>query len=516
MHVKGKMKTLFDAFSRIGAKAFQNPRLLSCHTLAKNPYYDHVLRRYLIQAPIRPVSFLHGLDLGLKYYAGNGVHLLLILLAKIALWSSGWKAPSLAGGKKPVLLIDTFLAIPKVIERKRFTELYLPGLAEEAEQQGWAPIYFFRLYGTRDPRLFLSAFRILREASVAGLTDLHLFTFRDWLSLLWHYLVYPFAHWKLIRSISRTPHDAPEAYIRDALIHTLPGGHMMGECRRLAGKRLGETLDAKARVVSWHENQISNKAFYYGLWEAENNTGRHVPVIGAQLTLWPDSLLGHHPDDAEVALHLTPDTVLVNGPYYLPDASIQTYKPGPSLRYKQLFDSLNKGIGSLEQHRGKPVLALLSYREDEVKRVLTLIREAKLPENPAFKFHPSTDIRPYRHLLPSAPVIVTGSLYSAFEEASLVIGAGSGDLAEAVALGIPAIAVEDILGIPGLDFNYLPQAGRGKLWQGVRRAEDLPGAIEALRTALHDPDRQETVKNFRNLLFTEPTEEKINAAFALK
>ena len=514
MHVKGRMKELFDAFSRIGARAFENPRLVSCLMLSKAPHYDHVLRRFLIQAPVRPVSFLQAFDFILRYYLKNLWQYLLLLAARIALFSSGWKASPLSKGTSPSLVIDSFLLVPKVVERKRFTEVYLPGLAEEAEKQGWYPVYFFRFHGFSNPRILAKTFKILLDHPVNALTDLHLFTFGDWLRLLWHVLAYPVAHWRLIRSLRDPGFESPEAYIRAALVHCLPTNFLTGEIRRIAGRRLGEKLDAKARIVSWHENRTGNKAFYLGLSEAEEKTGRHIPVTGAQLYTWPDALLSSHPDDAEIPLRLTPDRVLVSGPYYMPSASTQKYAPGPSLRYQGLFEKINGKPPAPGPE--KPVLVLLTAHLVEVERVLTMVRDAKLAENPVFKFHSTTRVEDFHYLLPTAPSLASGSLYTALEETSVVVGCGSPDLAEAAALGVPVVAVEDITGIPGLDLNYLPEAGRGNLWQGVRRPEDMPGAIAVLKESLSDPERAARVKAFRDLIFTEPTPGKIVEAFDLK
>lgn len=514
MHVKGRMKELFDAFSRIGARAFENPRLVSCTILSKAPQYDNVLRRFLIQAPIRPVSFLQAFDLILRYYLKNIGQYFLLVLARLAISVAGWKASPLSKGNMPTLVIDSFLLVPKVMERKRFNELYLPGLAEEAEKQGWYPVFMLRFHGFTNPRMLSRTFKILHDHPVNALTGMHLFTCGDWMRLLWHVLAYPVAHWKLIRSLKTSLHDSPEAYIRDALIHCLPQDFTTGEARRIAGRRLAEKLDAKARIVSWHENRTGNKAFYLGLHEAEEKTGRHIPTIGAQLFNWPDALLSSHPDDAEVPLHLTPDRVLVNGPYYMPAASTQKYAPGPSLRHQALFEK-EEGK-TLAPHPEKPVLVLLTSHPTEIERVLTMVRDAKLPENPVFKFHPTTRVEEYQALLPGSPTLVSGSLYTALEEASVVIGCGSADLAESVALGLPAVVIEEITNIPGLDLNYLPEAGHGPLWHGVRRAEDLPGAIESLKKHLVEPERDTRVKAFRDLIFTNPTPDAIVESFDLK
>lgn len=514
MHVKGRMKELFDAFSRINERAFKNPRLVSCSVLSKVPHYDNVLRRFLIQAPIRPVSRLQVFELFIRYYVKNIGQFCLLAIARIAIAVAGWRPSPLSQKNAPTLIIDSFLLVPKVTERKRFNEVYLPGLAEEAEKQGWYPVFFLRFYGFTNPRMLYRTFKILHDHPANALTGMHLFSFGDWMRLLWHVLAYPVAHWGLVRSLRGVLHDAPEAYIRDALIHCLPQDCTTGEARRIAGRRLGEKLDPRARIVSWYENRTGNKAFFLGLHEAEEKSGRHIPTIGAQLYNWPDALLCSHPDDTEIERHLTPDRVLVNGPYYMPTASRQRYAPGPSLRHQALF---GKEEGkTLEPHPEKPVLVLLTQHPTEIERVLAAVRDAKLPENPVFKFHPTSRAEEYQTLLPGSPILVSGSLHTALEDASVVIGCGSSDLAEAVALGLPAAVIEEITNIPGLDLNYLPESGRGPLWQGVRRAEELAGAIASLKKHLTEPEREARVKAFRDLIFTKPTPETIVEAFDLK
>ncbi len=515
MKPQGKAKELFDAYSRINAKAFRNERLVSCQVLSKGPNYDDVLRRFLVRAPIRRVSALQAVDLTLRHYLVNAAHLLALILGALALRLSGWKAPDLKAGIKKLLLLDTFLVMPKVIERKRFTELYLPGLADAAAQRGRKCVYLFRLYGSRDPRLLYRAFCVLRDEKVAGLTELHLFTVGDWLRLVRHWLLYPLAHWKLIRSLKGAAPGSPESYIRDALLHCLPACHMIGEGRRLAALRLAALLPEETRretrVIAWYENQTVNKAFHLGLSQAAGIAGKPIPVIGAQLLVWPDTLLNNHADDAEAPHHLTPDKVLVNGAYFLPEGSNQNYAVGPSLRYGELF---SQPLPAPDPQ--KPVLVLLSYHPEETERVLRLVRDAGMAEKAAYKFHPTTRPDTYRHLLPAKPVLVDGPLYSTLADASLVLGAGSGSLAEAAALGLPVIAVEDPLGIPGLGLNYLPEQGRGSLWTSVREASELPAAIESLRTAMPPARRKKEVAAFRDLLFTEPTPERIAEAFELE
>ncbi len=540
---------LFAAFSRISGAAFQDERLLSCPTLSKAPNYGNVLRRFLLRAPQGHLKFSRLCRIALRYALSNSLHLCFMLLGALFLRLLGWKPPrclepeQLRDLEKPLFLIDTFAVLPKVAQDRAFQELYMPGLAEEAARCGRELVHLYRLYGSRNPRLLWRAFRVL-AAKGNGLTELHLLSFRDWLLLLRHAAIYPFSLCRLIRSLKHYPADSPERFIREALIHTAGQCILIGEARRLAARRLGlwlTSLPARAAgpnspkqdgrpgtqapapvtVASWYENQTLNKTFQRGLAQAEDQTGRHVPVIGAQLFIWPDTLLNNHPDDAEQLLRLTPDRVLVNGPHFLPEGTKQRYSVGPSLRYNDLFAA--KLPGDADQHTpasgAEPLLVLLSYHPDEIRRVLLLVLPlAQQGRNIVYKFHPATRPEDFSALLPPSPHMAASSLKEALRSTGAVLGSGSGSLAEAVAQGIFVLNVEDPSGVPGLSLNYLPEYGKGVLWASVRHSEDVEQALAVAQNAQAQSDartRQERITAFRDLLFTEPTPERIREAFGL-
>ncbi|MDR2125125.1 MAG: hypothetical protein LBP38_09150 [Desulfovibrio sp.] len=276
-----------------------------------------------------------------------------------------------------------------------------------------------------------------------------------------------------------------------------------------------------ARVISWYENQTVNKAFQRGLAQAEKEGAPHIRVTGAQLFIWPDNLLNNHADDVEADLGLVPDEVLVSGPYFLPEQSRQRYAVGPALRCGDIFRSAARPAGAVNRRPGSPrpspVLVLLSYHPGETRRVLRLLRPAaaETPENFAYRFHPATRIEDFAGLLPPGARIADGSLREALDSAGAVIGAGSGALAEAAAAGIPVLAVEDPSGIAGLGLNYLPPCGKGELWESVRAPEEIAPALAGLYARLGDPERPAKVRAFRDLLFCEPTPERIRESFSL-
>lgn len=582
MRMTQSQAELFAAFSTISAKVFFGNRLLSCPTLSKAPNYGNVLRRFLLRSAPGRIRKRDAVRMIARYCFANFGHLGFLLLSALCLRLLGWKRPQdmLLDPHKKLLVIDTFAVLPKIEKDGVFTELYMPGLAGEAERRGHNVVHFYRLYGSRDPRVLWRTFRILRSGP-SGITEAHLFSFSDWLLLFWHILVYPVALWRLVRSLGGRPAGSARSCIRDALIHTAGQCVLIGEARRLAARRLGLLLAQRpfscasdgdsgggstqsTHIVSWYENQTVNKCLMRGLAEARRQSGRHIPVTGAQLFLWPAALLNNHPDDAEAALGLAPDRVLVNGSYYLPERTAQRYAVGPSLRYAALF--ADEGSGSTEStasptsaietedHRqgglrngddrngddgeandgnasdrdtgigdgvaggGMPLLALLSYHPDEVKRVLgMLLPLANAGTEVIYKFHPATKSEQFIAWLPMVPIFAEGSLKQALDDirqrGGAVLGSGSGSLAEAVVAGIPVLAVEDP--IPGLGLNYLSEFGKGYLWEAVNDAQDVERALETLQRRMTAPDREEKVREFRNNLFTEPTSERICRDFQL-
>ena len=571
MRPSGRSGELFDAFSRITAKVFAGDRLLSCPTLSKAPNYGQVLRRFVKKTPLRPLGPMRFLRLCIRYLCVNFAHIGFLALSATFIRLIGWEVSSerFRNPEAPLLLIDSFAILPKIVQEDRFQEAYLPGLAEEASRLGHDVLRFHRLYGSRHPVLLWKSLKILASGQ-DGLLEAHLFRPSDWGRLLWHVVSYPFALFRLVRSLRRYPPGSPESYIREALINTSGQCIAIGEARRIAGLRLGLLLSSRPfvrsasqpgdqgmRIVSWYENQTVNKSLLRGLSQAEKTGGRHIPVLGAQLFLWPANLLNNHPDDAEAALGLAPDRVLVNGSYFLPEKTRQKYTVGPSLRYAELFRDLPKELltaGDLQEtpqstamkkyspedpeeqapphssdrqnpeafstdHSGvPPILALLSYHPDEVRRVLQMLLPlAEQGTEITYKFHPATQPEHFSAWLPVSPIIAQGSLKTALQsiryKKGAVLGSGSGSLAEAVAVGIPVLAVQDPE--PDLSLNYLPEYGKGLLWESVEDAGDIKAALQKLTAARGYPERPLLLRNFRELLFTEPTPERIGRDFCL-
>ncbi len=544
MNPIGKSKELFDELSRINKMAYADTVHLANHVLSKTPCCG-MWERY--ERNIPPPQFTR-LQVAFKVMRTWIVHAAVIglmMLARLAQLRTGMNNVRRINKKiHKFTLVDVFILINKVLDEKKFKDPYLPGLTDVLQKKGYNVAILARFYGTRNPRSLRRAFTILKKNNIPIITEYELFTAADWLDLIKFGFVFPIRTLSLVGKLEREEqlsrlssresdlnqeHYSPLAYISASLIQCLGQNYLSGEARRLAAKRLAKILPPDSRIIGWYENQTVDKCFYRGLADA----GAEFSTIGAQLFTWPAELLNNHADPADGLHRAVPETVLVNGPYFLPAPSRQEedqtgfsvevpglkpyipypdgpeYRIGPSLRYKDLFET------EIDPDPDAPVLMLLSYHREETERVLAFAKPlAEKGVKLAIRFHPATNLQEFKHMLPVNYSLASGPLQSVMREASMVIGSGSGTLAEAVCMGLPVIAVK---AKDGTGLNYLPDYGKGELWECISSVEEFQAASEKLLEALKSSkaSRQERINAFRSLLFTKPDEEKIIQSFEL-
>ena len=537
MQPQGKARELFEAFSRLNNFAYADTRLLANHVLSKAPHCNDILERFLRGEAPRRFSCLEKIKLVIMCWAVNLGAWCLLVAERFAQARAGLRVlPKVMAKRESLTIVDIFTLVHRINMEGKFRDYYLPGLYEALEERGHNCVILARMYGSRDPRVLRQTFEILREHPQPVLTEHELMSFTDWLRLLWFALSFPFA---VLRITALLADEGAEGHIKAALLACLPDCYLSGECRRLAGRRLAEILPQSARIISWYENQVVDKCFYRGL----NEGGSLARTYAAQFLTWPPTLLNNHADPADAKHKAVPAFVAVNGPYFLPaplnslpgaqtgETQAETitvpgpdtepsrryfpyvpgpaYGVGPALRYKPVFER------ELTPNPDGPALFLLSYHPDETRRCLAPAKPlAEAGIATAFKFHPATNVEDFRDLLPADARLVKGGLSEALEGVSLVIGAGSGALCEAVAMGVPAVNVEPA---EGLGLNYLPDYGQGQLWDRASSTEELLAAREKLLDNARQGDnkRAEATRALRNLVFGEPTVEKIVQTFDL-
>jgi len=130
------------------------------------------------------------------------------------------------------------------------------------------------------------------------------------------------------------------------------------------------------------------------------------------------------------------------------------------------------------------------------------------------KSHPALPIDEFKHLLPKHARLVNENTYKLFEKTKILIGAASGTLVEAISLGIPVITIKES---DDIEYNYLPQNGKGIIWEEVSKAEELKQQIEKFEYSIlnNSKEMNNIASNYKRNFFCEPNEKNISKCFDL-
>ncbi len=494
-----RIEHLFSLLSAMSGRT-RSILLLSNQILAKNILLGDFFDDFLSGPSKPPLSWPAKIGkLGL-YLTRNLAWVLLHGLKHLAWRLSGQRFDS-NGIMGQAVAVDVYFLIPSILKQDGFTEKYFPGLYPVLEKQG-VPFFFTpKFYGSHNPLALYRALRILQRDQVRVLTAYQLFRASDSLRLLGAVLIYPLV---LLRFMASLGSDTDERLVHAALWDTMDQVVISGYARHLYGRHLSRSEFATLKCISWYENQTIDKNFYKGLRDVPGK----VVIYGAQLFIVPSSMLFYRPDPAEIGRGLVPDRILVNGGHCPADSPGLAVAMGPSLRYAHLFGPC------LEPWKSGNILILLPYFEPEVAAVLRLVSQVRFDRPVLVKFHPATEAGKFAGLLSPDMTVVTEDVYALFQKARVVIGAFTGSLVEAAALGVPVITVE----YPGkFTHNYLPDLGRGVIWDAAATPEELSEALARIQTRLeHDPATlADVAEQYRATLFQRPDEEHIVAAFDL-
>ena len=111
--------------------------------------------------------------------------------------------------------------------------------------------------------------------------------------------------------------------------------------------------------------------------------------------------------------------------------------------------------------------------------------------------------------------VTEDDIYTLFDRVGCVIGQSTGALVEATSLGIPVINVTIRNGI---SYDYLPEFGKGVIWQNASSGDEIIKWLTFFRNLLKDkPDLISSIaKKYKGMFFCEPTDKRINEAFELE
>ncbi len=494
-----RLENLYNHLSEAAKNSYSDPLLLSNAVFAKSDLPLSALDDYLEEKEIEPISFLFSLKKLFVYFSKSFGWLFVFFAQSLAHKFSRQKFNP--DPKKPLTLIDIYLTPEKIIQKGDLIDRFFPGLEEKLTSKGISYAYAPKLSGVSNPLMYYKMFCLLKDLKRPVLSSFQLLNLSDYFKMFGFILAYPFRVLRKIRRLVSSPEDK---IIQFFLWDTMDHATVKNYARQLFGKQISKMDVPALKCISWYENQPQDKNFYKGI----RSTHKNVQIYGAQLYLWPATILNLHADEREINFDLIPDYILVSGTYYLNKDSSLKFEVGPSMRYFRLFQTTvdTKGKTSL--------LVLMPFFEYEIDKILQMIDEAQLSIELFVKFHPATDENKYAHRMKGKMKIVDDDIYALFNRIGCVMGKSTGALVEATSLGIPAINIETGLGV---SHNYLPKFGKGIIWGNASNGAEIVEWIKIfsdLTTTKSDLIHSIAEKH-KEMFFCEPTDEKIDEIFGL-
>ncbi len=216
--------------------------------------------------------------------------------------------------------------------------------------------------------------------------------------------------------------------------------------------RMSEILGDKfERIISWHENQLQNKA----LCKAVHETFKGCKIVGSHAYIHFSNYLNIYPIDSEAIMGYTPDVILSLGNNEV--KKIKRYMSkidchsSASLRYSNIF-TRSKSNNHTTETIVKNILVLFPYSIVDIKYLLTKICEIDSVYSSYCRFilkcHPDYDANMLKSIFDfdriKADIQFTEKdIYSLYSSicVNAVISMSSSIIIESASLGIPTIVM---------------------------------------------------------------------------
>lgn len=390
------------------------------------------------------------------------------------------------------LLIDIFFLVDNIIRDKKLNENYFKGIYDILNKNNQKFIFLPRLVGiNKNPFKLLKVLKILNDDERSFLFDFELLSFKDFITISFLILQYPF---KTLRLIQKEAINEDRLF-NNELLCDIKNFNFEAFTRYILGKNISK-LKYINKVYSWSEFQAIERSFNYAVRMSNNN----IKLYGCQFYLNFETYFSNKIEDIDEVHKTSFHKVLVNSPYYILERNKVDYSTGVSLRYKDLF--LFDGILSSKD------IIILGTHLNETRHMLNCI---PCFDKVLFKSHPSINIKLFgkfsNNILP-----VNQSVYELFKNARIIITTASGTALEAVACGIPVIIIGDnhsLLAHPLVKF------GKGKIWDLAFSKDDVFNRYnELIKFKKENKKEIDNIANwYKENFFVEPNEENIKKVF---
>jgi len=500
-----KLNEIQTLLTNANKVAYKNKYLLSNQILNKNIHNIYFDKEW--EHKYKGGFLLLKVPFQLLWYFIKSFGYLLLFLLEWSAYKLSTQGISLDDIDKESICIDTFFNIEDYERDGDFYEKYFHGLYDVLtscrRKYYFVPKFFNNKFNIIT---IYRMFRFFEKHSIPVISHYQLTTFRDILDSLLFILVYPivvikiFITWQTDSKISKALKYELLFEIDKVTFHSFQ--------QYLYGKHISNLNISK--VISWFENQTTDKNLYAGLRDGDGNTY----IYGCQLYLYSSKTLSIKVDPSEIDFGVVPDKILVNGRHYLIGDSDVNNMVGPSFRYHKIFNDNYY----LESHRKKNVLVLLPYFDREILHIINLVNHiCDFDVSLHVKFHPATSIRKYKKLLSSDVVVTTDNIYDLFKVTKIVFGVATGSMIEAACYAIPSIVIKNKQGVT---LNYFDEYGRGVIWDYAENTNDIMRLVSKYNHSLRQINGRKKLKEcatyYKDNYFSNPTKEAIINAFDLK
>jgi hypothetical protein len=491
-----------DYLDKVNKKAYHNVYLISNNVLSRNPFSNIFFKKLFWRSNPRKFSFFSVIKNLIIYYFRNIVLFIIWMLQKSIFLFSGLRYRKNAI-KNELYIVDTFFLGENIIRENIYKDTYFNGIYDLLENNNkdfiflpsFVNLSYFKIWK------FATLFKILKKSKYNFITEYELLTLKDIFFLIKFIIVYPFSLLRLAKyAKSNTTTD--KLFV-ESLHEDLKKTVFHNYIRYLVGKNLVK-IHTKIKLISWCEYQVLCKNLYKGVHDSKAN----AHIYGCQFFLKYSVYKSLYIPDHEAYFGLTPDTILVNGKYYLPHNSALKYRTGVSLRYEKIFRLR-------EQNRIFKFknLVLLSYFERDSVDILDVLKKTKIAgKDLIVKLHPIQKLENMSKYLSKNWEIFCGDIYDVLPYSEIVITTGSGTAAEAVALGVSVIIIANQ---HSFTTNPLLDLGKGEIWDMAFDEHDFDEVYSQLLD--YRKNNREEINDiatkYTELLFREPTEERIAEMF---
>jgi len=395
-------------------------------------------------------------------------------------------------------LIDIYILTKSTLSDKKFRDRYLSELVDVIKKNNlnYAYLISFYEYGF-NPINWFKLNKILRKSTQKFITEFDLLNLTDFFKIIIFTIKYPIQLNKLIKSYKIN--DDIDRAIISSLNQSKQDFTIHSYLRYLVGRRIAQKF-GNSKLLSYFENSAPNKCLYKGIKDNSNK----IKIYAYQqyaLHLWHYGMTPISP--YESIFSITPDKIIVNGIFYIPEDSNLNYS-SLAIRNKEVFNVKIKDNSS-------QCLVLLPQASDLCITTLELVSHFKIKRN-RLKIKPHPLLA--SSILNSIPKdqLIYGNFYDCIADSNIIITSETGAALEAISIGLSII----VIGIESdLSLNPLIDLGRGVIWEFASDVEGLNNSYnKLLKHRENNFNEVNSLANkYKKLFFTNSTEKLLLQSF---